>query len=249
MFKPEMKPRFIRDGYLAVENVFSETDLIPIRQRVDALIADPEHPPEGVKVSREGNTAADKNSTEALNDDVRGAAFLVRFAPFFQDVARHPPLLECARGLLGPRVKVFRDQVLFKPPGGQAKPPHQDQSYFRVIPEDGLITAWVARDDSTVDNGCMCYVPGSHKHGVFPVGKDPDRPVHHIPQTGDLALADHVSCPVSAGSVIFHHGCTLHHSDENRSDRWRKAIIFHYSTADARSENESLNEEVSLEID
>ena len=71
MFKPEMKPRFIRDGYLAVENVFSETDLIPIRQRVDALIADPEHPPEGVKVSREGNTAADKNSTEALNDDVR----------------------------------------------------------------------------------------------------------------------------------------------------------------------------------
>ena len=144
---------------------------------------------------------------------------------------------------------MFRDQALFKPPGGQAKPPHQDQSYFRVEPIDDLITAWIALDNATLDNGCMCYVPGSHVHGIFPVAKDPDRPVHHIPDTGDLTLPEAVACPVPAGSVIFHHGCTLHHSDENRSDRWRKAIIFHYSTADALSTNEQLNEQISLEID
>ena len=33
------------------------------------------------------------------------------------------------------------------------------------------------------------------------------------------------------------------------SDAWRRAVILHYATADARSENETLNRQVSLEID
>jgi ectoine hydroxylase-related dioxygenase (phytanoyl-CoA dioxygenase family) len=249
MFQPEMKDFYQREGYLAVEGVLSEQELSQIRKHIDALIANPESPPEGVGIGREGNTVANKDSDAAKNDDIRGASFLVRFIPFFQDIARTPKLLSLARGLLGPRVKVFRDQALFKPPGGQAKPPHQDQSYFRVQPGDDLVTAWIALDDSTLENGCMCYVSGSHKHGIFPVEPDPDRPVHHIPNTGDLELPPPTAVPVPAGSVVFHHGCTLHHSEENKSDTWRKAIIFHYSTSEARSEKEELNEQVSLEID
>jgi ectoine hydroxylase-related dioxygenase (phytanoyl-CoA dioxygenase family) len=246
-----MKDFYNANGYLKVEGIFAGEDLAEIRRLVDALIADPEHLPEGVTIGREGNTATDRDSTAAQNDSIRGAAFLVRFMPFFRDIARRANLLTCARGLLGPRVKVFRDQALFKPPGGQAKPPHQDQSYFRVQPADDLVTAWIALDDATLNNGCMHYVPGSHTHGVFPVGKDPDRPVHHVPEIGhlDLDLAEAVPCPAPAGSVIFHHGCTLHHSTENRSQTWRKALIFHYATSAARSENETLNEQVSLEID
>ena len=249
MFQPEMKESYDRDGYLAVENVINPQDLSTIRERINALIADPENPPEGVGIGREGNTTADKDSEAAKNDDVRGASFLVRFIPFFQDIARSPRLLSIARGLLGPRVKVFRDQALFKPPGGQAKPLHQDQSYFRVQPIDDLVTAWIALDDATLENGCMCYVAGSHKHGIFPISQDPDRPVHHIPNTGALELPPPTPVPVPAGSVIFHHGCLLHQSSENRSDKWRKAIIFHYATSDARSDKEELNEQVSLEID
>ncbi len=249
MFTQEMEDFYDKNGYLSVEGVFAGEELDEIRRQVDALIADPEHLPKGVGIGREGNTAADSDSEDAKNDSIRGASFLVRFMPFFQGIARQPRLLSCARGILGPRVKVFRDQALFKPPGGQAKPPHQDQSYFRIQPADDLVTAWIALDDATLDNGCMCYVPGSHTHGIFPVGKDPDRPVHHVPNTGGLDLPAAVPCPVPAGSVIFHHGCTLHHSAENSSKNWRKAIIFHYATSEARSENEELNEQISLEID
>ena len=244
-----MKSSYDRDGYLAVENVLTPDQLSEVRERIDSLIADPDNPPDGVGIGREGNTVKDKDSDAAKNDDVRGASFLVKNLTFFQDIARSQNLLSITRGLLGPRVKVFRDQALFKPPGGQAKPPHQDQSYFRVKPIDDLVTAWIALDDATLDNGCMCYVPGSHKHGIFPITQDPDRPVHHIPDVGDLDFPDPVPVAVPAGSAIFHHGCTLHHSDENRSDRWRKAIIFHYSTSDAKSEREELNEQVSMEID
>jgi len=144
---------------------------------------------------------------------------------------------------------VFRDQALFKPPRGQAKPLHQDQSYFLVEPADDLVTAWIALDEATLENGCMTYVPGSHKHGVFPIGHDPERPVHHVPDTGDLDLPEPVHCPVPAGSVIFHHGCALHASADNQTDTWRKALIMHFSTSEALSARPELNEQVSLEID
>ncbi|MEC7227422.1 MAG: phytanoyl-CoA dioxygenase family protein [Candidatus Latescibacterota bacterium] len=249
MFTEEMKDDYETNGYLVVNDVFDAGELSRIRDQIDALLADPDNPPEGVTIGREGNTVADKERAEARDDAVRGAAFLVRFMPFFQEVARQANLLSCARGLLGSGVQVFRDQALFKPPHGQAKPLHQDQSYFCVEPENDLTTAWIALDDATLDNGCMRYVPGSHLHGVFPVDADPERPVHHIPRTGKVTLQPAVDCPVSAGSVIFHHGCTLHSSAENRSSTWRRALIFHYASAAARSEKETLNREISLPID
>ena len=95
----------------------------------------------------------------------------------------------------------------------------------------------------------MRYVPGSHRHGIFDIAHDPDRPVHHIPDTKNIDLPESVACPVPAGSVIFHHGCTLHHSEVNRTNTWRKALILHYATSDSRSERAQLNNEISLEID
>ena len=244
-----MKCFYDAEGYLVVENVFADAELAEVRRRTDEIVADPASAPTGVSVGREGDTIADKTDAAAANNAVRSTAFLVRFDAVFRTFAVQAKLVELVRGLIGPRIKVFRDQMLLKPPGGQAKPLHQDQSYFRVQPEDGLITAWIALDEATEENGCMRYVPGSHRHGVFPIGKDPDRPVHHVPDTRDLELRLPVACPVPAGSVIFHHGCTLHNSEDNNTDTWRRAVILHYATADARSENENLNRQVSLEID
>jgi ectoine hydroxylase-related dioxygenase (phytanoyl-CoA dioxygenase family) len=246
----KMKNFYDDNGYLCVENVFTDDDLAALKARIEEIIQDPSHAPVGVKLNREGDTVADKASAEAQNQAVRGMAFMARYDDSFRAAARHAPLLQIVRALIGPRVKVFRDQMLLKPPGGQAKPVHQDQSYFRVQPVDALVTAWIALDDATLDNGCMVYVPGSHRHSrIFEVVPDPARPVHHIPRTDGLQLESEVSCPVPRGSVIFHHGLTLHRSEVNRTNDWRRALIFHYATSESRSENETLNEQVTLEID
>jgi ectoine hydroxylase-related dioxygenase (phytanoyl-CoA dioxygenase family) len=247
--RDEMKRFYEENGYLVVENLLTDADLAGVRRRTEEMVADPGAAAAGVSIGREGDTVADKSRPEAANATVRGIAFPARFDPVFREVARHPRLLELVRSLIGPRIMLFRDQMLLKPPGGQEKPLHQDQSYFRVQPEDAIVTAWIALDPATVENGCMEYVPGSHRHGLFSIVPDPERPVHHVPQTGDLALPPPVACPVPAGSVIFHHGCTLHRSGVNRTNTWRRALILHYATADARSEHPRLNEEVSLRID
>lgn len=125
---------------------------------------------------------------------------------------------------------------------------HQDESYFRVQPADELVTAWIALENATPQNGCMIYAPGSHRHGLFEVTPDPQRPTHHVPDTRGLEIEE-VACPVPAGAVIFHHGYILHRSDVNRTQGWRKSVQLHYAGVNARSENEQLNQEISLEID
>jgi len=67
--------------------------------------------------------------------------------------------------------------------------------------------------------------------------------------TGSLEFQPQQRCPVSAGSLIFHHGCTLHCSGANQSTTWRRALILHYAAAGAKSEDDRLNEQVSLKID
>jgi len=246
---PEMKQFYDTNGYLVAERVFTPHELEPLSRRIDAVAQNPALAPAGVLVGREGDTRADKPGSSAEAGPVRSIAFMARYDALFREAACQPKLLQVVRGLIGPRIKVFRDQMLLKPPGGQAKPVHQDQSYFRVQPEDELVTAWIALDEATLDNGCMVYVPASHRYGIFPVGTDPEQPVHHVPDTGTLNLPAEVACPVPAGSVIFHHGCTLHRSAVNTTNSWRRAVIFHYATAHARSEHEALNEQVTLEID
>ena len=249
IFDPAMKRFFTENGFLVVEQVFTDEELADVRRRTDELIADPTAATPGVSVGREGDTVSDKTTPNAQNKSVRGAAFLVRFDPVFQELARNQKLLKLVRGLIGPDIKVFRDQMLLKPPGGQAKPLHQDQSYFRILPESALVTAWIALDEATLENGCMRYIPGSHRHGIFDVELDPERPVHHVPVTRGLQLAEAVLCPVPAGSIIFHHGCTLHSSDDNHTASWRRAVILHFTTVEARSEIDRMNQEVSLTFD
>ena len=244
----DIKKYFDENGYVVVQNVFTDVELGPVRARLDEIINDPSKAPEGVGVGRENDTLADGSKANGENP-VRNISFMVRYDAAFQDFARNPKILKITRALIGPKVKVFRDQALQKPPGGQAKPVHQDLSYFRVEPADELVTAWVATEDATTENGCMIYIPGSHRHGLFEIKHDPERPVHHVPDTRGITMEEEVLCPVPAGSVIFHHGYTLHRSDVNRSNSWRRSVQLHYAGSDARSQNEQLNQQVSLEID
>jgi len=154
----ELRAFFEAEGWLAVADVLPAAALAPMRGALDDIIAHGEGSealPEGASVGTEGKTYSDRESAEAADDSVRSTAFCVRFdrpGGTFRRLAADPRLLRLVRVLLGERVKLFRDQMLLKPPGGQPKPLHQDQSYFLVEPWDGLVTAWVAVDDSDEDN-------------------------------------------------------------------------------------------------
>ena len=87
--------------------------------------------------------------------------------PAARRIAFDPRLAESARRLTGCRhVRIYHDHAMIKPPGERSKPTnwHQDAPYWAMDPV-GALSAWIAVDDVNIDNGCLHFVPGSHRHG------------------------------------------------------------------------------------
>ena len=131
-------------------------------------------------------------------------------------------------------VRVWHDQIQIKPPrvGGPTLW-HQDHPYWPVIQPADLVSAWVALEDATIENGCMWMVPGSYRWGAYKDGSignkedelSPDYDPALIPKGETVEI---VPCPVQAGAVVFHHCLTWHGAPPNRSEMVRPAIAVHY---------------------
>jgi ectoine hydroxylase-related dioxygenase (phytanoyl-CoA dioxygenase family) len=80
-----------------------------------------------------------------------------------------------------------------------------------------MLTVWLPLTDATEANGCLCIIPGSHRHGL--VTHCP-RPGNHIPD--QLLGGQAVPLPVKRGAVLLFHHLTKHASLTNTSDgiRW-----------------------------
>jgi len=154
--------------------------------------------------------------------------------PDLADLATDARLGAVAAQLLGvERIRLWQDQLLHKPPSGEARTRigwHQDWDSWRTVASiDRFVTAWVALDDVDTSNGAMQVLPGSNRWGLLQgqsdfLGTDLDAQL-------DRLAAQHDVTPqlleMSAGQVSFHHVLTFHGSSTNTSDRVRRSLAVH----------------------
>lgn len=146
-----------------------------------------------------------------------------------QALARSPALVDVVESMIGPGVSVYFSQIFFKPPeGGGPKPAHQDNFYFGPNDLEGVVTAWVALDDATLENGCLYFGEGSNRGPVYPHEAPADEPYNLQLPAAVLARQPMTPAPVMKGGVSFHHGNTFHQSAPNLSTHWRRACALHY---------------------
>jgi ectoine hydroxylase-related dioxygenase (phytanoyl-CoA dioxygenase family) len=162
-------------------------------------------------------------------------------------LATSPGLVSLVESLIGPGVSVYFSQVFFKPPeGGGPKPAHQDNYYFGPNDPEGVVTAWIALDDATLENGCLYFGEGTNRGPVYPHVAPEGEPYNlQLPQ----AILDRqpmMPAPVMRGGVSFHHGNTFHQSGPNHSSRWRRACALHYVSRNTFFENPALPYDDSL---
>lgn len=151
--------------------------------------------------------------------------------PAFQRLARDPRLVSLVESIIGPGVTVYFSQIFFKPPeGGGPKPVHQDNYYFGPKDRDEMVTAWVALDEATVENGCLYYGEGTNLGPVVPHTAPQGEPFNLLIPEDVAARQAMTPAPVPKGGVSFHHGNTYHQSGRNTSSRWRRAVAFHYGS-------------------
>lgn len=146
-----------------------------------------------------------------------------------QRLARDPRLVALVEEAIGRGVSVYFSQIFFKAPeGGGPKPQHQDNFYFGPRDPEGLITAWVALDEATPENGCLYFGEGTQRAPLLHHLAPPEEPFNLQVVAAEMAGVVMTSAPVPKGGVSFHHGGVLHQSGANHSRRWRRACALHY---------------------
>src|ERR1700690_3878600 len=150
--------QFQRDGFVILENVFSQAELDPISEKIQGVIdGRVDYVPESDRIYEPGSDPP----------RLRNAFRLHQYNGFFLDVARNPRVVEVMETLLGAPLRLYGSQLFAKPARvGTAVPLHQDMPYWPFDPPE-LISAWIALDDSSVANGCVRFVAGSDRLGVL----------------------------------------------------------------------------------
>ena len=151
-----------------------------------------------------------------------------RAAPGFHDVLWSPAFLVPASQLLSGPVRFWHDQLFCKPAHhGGVVAWHQDYSYWTRTEPMSHLTCWIALDDSDRDNGCLYYVPGSHRWKLLPVtgltGNMDEIMTVLSPEQREAFRP--VPIELKRGQCTFHHPLMVHGSYENRSQRPRRATL------------------------
>ena len=228
---------FANDGYLVVRQLIAAAVLEPVRQliarhadqQINAMHAAGEIADlytDAPFAERWALAARDYNQVPDRPPLSRNWGQRDLFDRAVYDLLTHPPLLDLAAGLLGPELTAngdywIRPKIPNDPSTTFAY--HQDSFYYggEVWPELRVLSVWLPLVDADEQNGCLSFVPGSHRHGAIPhrdTGTGQREPVDDITTYGQPRPE-----PVAVGDLIAFDNRTLHASGHNTTEsevRW-----------------------------
>ncbi len=158
-------------------------------------------------------------------------AYSNRLLPSFDRLVRNPNLVAAAAEVLGPDLMVWNGGLFIK----EASSPHivsghQDLTYWGLDEVDE-VTAWVALSPSTLESGCMRFVPGSHRKRLVP-HRDTFAENNLLTRGQEIAVevddSDGVDVVLKTGQASLHHGHLFHASGPNRTDDRRIGVAIRY---------------------
>jgi phytanoyl-CoA hydroxylase len=124
-------------------------------------------------------------------------------------------------------IRVWHDQTLIKEPFANGTAWHLDNPYWSFSSKHA-ISIWIALEDATPYNGCMCFIPGSQKLATFDnvgIGQNMGDLFKLYPKMGEI---DPVPVPMKAGDCSFHNGLAAHGAGANMTRGRRIAMTCGY---------------------
>ncbi|NJB85618.1 ectoine hydroxylase-related dioxygenase (phytanoyl-CoA dioxygenase family) [Lewinella marina] len=224
---------FHEHGYLSKVKLLEEEEVGRLREELEALVQ-PDHPGNHLFYEYHSNESGDPDAVlfHSLGH--------WRITPGFHDVLWNPRFLVAASQLLGNRaVRFWHDQLFCKPARhGGVVAWHQDYSYWTRTGPIQHLTCWTALDDATPENGCLQYVPGSHRWKLLDkttLANDMEGLYAQLDAEQRRAFDQRVAVELPAGYATFHHPLLVHGSYHNRSERARRAFVLNVFADGTRS--------------
>jgi len=193
----------------------------------------------------ENQAAHYRSALEAIENDYASQTELKKLAighansvlPFVDEITRSPNVLEPVKAILGPNILVWNASFFIK----EAQTDdfiswHQDLTYWGLT-DSHEVTAWIALSPSTIESGCVKFVPGSHTSSIVE-HKDTFHENNLLSRGQELAVDvdenDAVNVVLKPGEMSLHHGQVFHGSHNNQSTQRRIGLAIRYITPDMK---------------
>jgi ectoine hydroxylase-related dioxygenase (phytanoyl-CoA dioxygenase family) len=208
-------------GYLAGIKLLNDEQVDVLRGELKELI-DPAHPGHHLFYEFNSNESLDPNRV------LFHALGAWRVSPGLHDLLWNPAFTVPASQLVEGPVRFWHDQIFYKPAHhGGVVIWHQDYSYWTRTKPVAHLSCWIGLDDSTRENGCLHYVPGSHRWNLLPraeFANDMNAVLEFLTPEQRNEFKP-VAIELKKGECSFHHSYMVHGSFENLTERPRRAVV------------------------
>jgi non-heme Fe2+,alpha-ketoglutarate-dependent halogenase len=204
-----------RDGFLFPRRVISAAEADSCKSRLDAYI-------------------------DRFGDDARGRGVMTKrphiLLRWVAELARRPEIVDAVEDIIGPDILCWSSAFFTKEARSDRFVSwHQDANYWGLS-SDKVVSAWISLTPSTVENGCMRFLPGSHRALLR----------HHDAAAAENMLSrgqtvsdridegEAVDVRLDPGEFALFHVNLAHTSPPNRSREDRVGLVFRYVAGDVR---------------
>ena len=245
------REQYDRDGFVVREGVLDEPELVELREACETLC-------DRLVAHSRDDRKFDVSQFYVFESDaplnvmikwepsdrqvIQGVEPLAHLDPTLERYGLHPALAEPARELLDvDEVALYTEKLNVKRRGvGGAYALHRDLPYWLPDADDAhhMITALLALDDATAENGALEVLPGSHLIEDPPFKEselefernelDPER----------MDTSAMIAVEMAWGSAVFFGPMLIHRSSPNRSSTDRRALLYTYQRAGQRDQRD-----------
>lgn len=214
-FSSDELNHFKHQGYVFVPGMFSQAEIQPITKWVDEVISWPEAKGKHMTYYEEEEGDVEKKILNRIEN----------FAPYHSELdklSRTGEIIDRVTELMGAPSILFKEKINLKLPGGRGFTPHQDMAGNWDIYTDYFITALIAIDRNTDENGCLEVSPGDYGRKMLSAQWKPI-------EGEQLKALSWVQVPMQPGDALFFGSYIPHQSKRNKSAAPRRNLYLTYN--------------------
>jgi len=149
---------------------------------------------------------------------------VIDISPACAAIARDERLLAALHSIYGEPASLFKDKLIYKPPGARGYPIHQDWISWPGLPRS-FLTVLIALDEAGSGNGCTQLFAGIHRRGCL----GPENGEFHAFTAADMGAAPKIELSLQPGDIAIFGGFTPHYSDPNHSCGDRRQLFLSFN--------------------